>query len=156
MADGAFVGRDVVVNYAIAVETVDPATLTFKRLGMMRGKESSFDWSTADSTGDMSAAFTKEALVTYKEFKFSGDGVVRGDALYNQVEFKSQAISPGAATGYQPKFWLQIIDYVNGVASGMYQGPVIVNGWKDSRPNDDVATFSFEAMGNGDVAFTPA
>ena len=25
----------------------------------------------------------------------------------------------------------------------VFAGPVIVNGWKDSRPNDDVATFSF-------------
>ena len=156
MADGAFVGRDVVVNFAIGLETVDPVTLTFKRLGMMRGKESSFDWSTVDATADMSPAFTKENLVTFKEFKFSGDGVVRGDAIFNQTEFKSQVISPASTTGNQPKVWLQIIDYANGVIAGMYQGPCIVANWKDSRAYDGVATFSFEAMGNGDVAFTPA
>lgn len=156
MADGAFTGRDVVVNFAIGLETVDPATLTFKRLGMMRGKDTDTSWSTADATGDMSPSYTKENLVTFKEFKFSGDGVVRGDAIFNQVEFKVNVISPAAATGSQPKCWLQIIDFVNGVAAGMYQGPVIVSNWKDSRPYEDVATFSFEAMGNGDVQFIPA
>ena len=34
----AFTGRDVIIEFAIGDEDSDPATLTFKRLGMMRGK----------------------------------------------------------------------------------------------------------------------
>lgn len=147
-----FVGRDVALNYAIATEGVDPATLTFKRLGMMRGKSMQTSWDTVDTTADMSPAFTKTNLVTFKSVEFSGDGVSYGEDLANQKEFKAQVISPGSATDNQPKVWLQMID----PDGDTYQGPFIVNQWTDDRPFDDAATWSMSAMSNGNVAYTPA
>lgn len=147
-----FVGRDVVLNFAIGVESDDPLGLTFKRLGMVRTKSMKTTWDTVDTTADTSPAFTKTNLVTFKSVEFSGDGVSYGEDVANQKEFKSQVISPGAGTDNQPKVWLQLID----PDGDQYQGPFIVNEWSDERPYADTATFSFSAMSNGDVAYTPA
>jgi predicted secreted protein len=147
-----FVGRDVVVNYAIALETASPGGLTFKRLGMMRGKSMKTSWDTVDTTADRSPAFTKTNLVTFKSVEFSGDGVTFTDASENQNEFKAHVISPGSATGNQPKVWLQLID----PAGDKYEGPFIVTEWSDDRPYSDAATWSMTAMSNGAVNFTAA
>lgn len=147
-----FVGRDVVVNFAIGLESANPAGLTFKRLGMMRGKTMKTSWDTVDTTADQSPAFTKTNLVTFKMVEFSGDGVSYGEAVSNQKEMKAHVISPGAATGNQPKVWLQMID----PDGDQYEGPFIVNEWTDERPHADAATWSMSAMSNGDVVFTPA
>lgn len=147
-----FVGRDVVLNFAIGTESVDPATLTFKRLGMMRTKSMRTSWDTVDTTADMSPSFTKTNLVTFKMVEFTGDGVSYGEDLANQKEFKAHVISPGSGTGNQPKVWLQMID----PDGDTYQGPFIVNEWSDERPYSDVATWSTAAMSNGAVVFTPA
>lgn len=146
-----FVGRDVVVNYAIGLETADPAGLTFKRLGMMRGKSMKTSWDTVDTTADMSPAYTKTSLVTFKSVEFSGDGVSFGDAVANQKEFKAHVINPGSATNNQPKVWLQMID----PDGDQYQGPFIVSEWSDDRPYDDTATWSISAASNGAVTYTP-
>lgn len=147
-----FVGRDVVVNFAIGLESAVPASLTFKRLGMMRGKTMKTSWDTVDTTADQSPAFTKTNLVTFKMVEFSGDGVSYGEAVANQKELKAHVISPGSATGNQPKVWLQMID----PDGDQYEGPFIVNEWSDDRPHADAATWSLSAMSNGDVVFTPA
>lgn len=147
-----FVGRDVVVNFAIGLESAVPASLTFKRLGMMRGKTMKTSWDTVDTTADQSPAFTKTNLVTFKMVEFSGDGVSYGEAVANQKELKAHVISPGSTTGNQPKVWLQMID----PDGDQYEGPFIVNEWSDDRPHADAATWSLSAMSNGDVVFTPA
>ncbi len=145
-------GRDTIIKFAIADENADPAGLTFKRLGMMRGKGMKVSWDTVDTTADQSPDFTKTNLVTFKSAEFSGDGVAYDDEIYNQTEFKAHAISPGAATGYQPKVWLQQID-PNG---DMYQGPFIITEWSDDRPYSDTATWSTTASSNGAVRFIQA
>lgn len=109
---GAFTGRDVLVEFAIADENALPAGLVYKRLGMMRGKSMKTSWDTADTTADQSPQFTKTALVTFKSMEFSGDGVSYTDALYNQSEFKVNTISLGIATANQPKAWLRMTDPV--------------------------------------------
>ena len=147
-----FVGRDVVVNYAIGLPSANPVALTFKRLGMMRGKSMKTSWDTVDTTADMSPAYTKTNLVTFKAMEFSGDGVTYTEALANQNEFKAHVISPGSVTNNQPMVWLQMID----PAGDKYQGPFIVSEWSDDRPYSDACTWSMSASSNGDVSFTPA
>ena len=147
-----FVGRDVIVNYAIGLESADPDSLTFKRLGMMRTKSMKTTWDTVDTTADMSPDYTKTNLVTFKMVEFTGDGVSYGEDVANQKEFKAHFISPGSGTNNQPKVWLQMID----PDDDKYQGPFIVKEWNDDRPYADVATWSTSAMSNGAVTFTPA
>lgn len=147
-----FVGRDVVLNFAIGLEDDDPTGLTFKRLGMMRGKSMKTSWDTADATGDTSPSFTKENLVTFKGVEFSGDGVSYGADIDNQKELKAHVINPGTETNNQPKVWIQMID----PDGDKYQGPFIVKEWSDDRPYSDTCTWSMSAMSNGDVVYTPA
>lgn len=147
-----FVGRDCVVNFAIGLASANPASLTFKRLGMMRGKSMKTAWETVDTTADMSPDYTKTSLVTFKAVEFSGDGVTYTDAIANQNEFKAHVINPGSGTNNQPMVWLQMID----LDGSQYEGPFIVSEWSDDRPYADAATWSMSAMSNGAVSFTPA
>ena len=147
----AFTGRDVLVEYAIADENATIGSLTFKRLGMMRGKSMKTTWDTVDTTADQSPGFTKTSLVTFKSVEFTGDGVSYDDAVYNQNEFKAHVISPGGATANQPKAWIKMTDPDGGV----YVGPFIVSEWSDERPYADAATWSISAASNGNVSFTP-
>jgi predicted secreted protein len=152
MPSPKFTGRDVVVEFAIALENADPATLTYARLGAMRGKDMKVSWDTVDTTADDSPSYTKENLVTFKSVEFSGDGVSYGEAVSNQKAFKSQVVNPGAGTNYQPKVWLRVTD----PDGDKWEGPFIVSEWSDSRPYADAATWSMTAMSNGNVVYTPA
>lgn len=148
---GAFVGRDTLIEFAIAAEDASVGGLTFSTLGMMRGKSMKTSWETADTTADDSPGFTKTSLVTFKSVEFSGDGVSYTDALHNQQTLKAHVISPGSGTGNQPKAWLRMTD-----ATGVYVGPFIINEWSDDRPYADTCTWSMGAMSNGSVTFTAA
>lgn len=149
---GAHVGRDVQVEFAIAAEDAEVGGLTWKTLGMMRGKSISTSWDTADTTADSSPDFTKTALVTFKNVEFSGDGVSYDDAVHNQEELEAHVVSPDAGTGNQPKAWFRLT-YPSGKK---YTGPFIVSEWSNDSPYSDTATWSISAQSNGDVVFTPA
>lgn len=146
-----FTGRDVIVNFAIGLKTDDPGALTFKRLGMMRAKSTKAAWDVVDATADTSPEYTKENLVTFKGVEFTGDGVTYGEDVANQKELKAHVINPGAGTGNQPMVWLQILD----PDGDEWLGPFIASEWSDERPYADVATWSFKAMSNGAVTYTP-
>jgi predicted secreted protein len=147
----AFVGRDVLVEFAIAKEDAVVGALVWQTLGMMRTKSMKTSWDTADTTADQSPAFTRTSLVTFKSVEFSGDGVAYTDAVYNQKDFKVQVVSPAASTDNQPKVWLRLTD----PEGSKYEGPFIVTEWSDERAYDDAAMWSLSARSNGDVAFTP-
>lgn len=143
---GAFTGRDVVVYYAISCPEVQPTNGDYTRLGMMRGKTTGAEWETADATADMSAAFTQENLVTYKNISFSGDGVTRKEDVYAQNALKRHVYNPPAETSNQPYVWLKIIS-----PNDITEGPFMVTSWQDEAPHDDVATWSIEASSAGSV-----
>jgi hypothetical protein len=149
---GASVGRDWIVEYAIADENAVPASLTLKRLGMMRDKSINTSWDKADTTADQSPAFTKTSLVTFKMVEFSGSGVSYSDSVYNQDEFRAHVVSPGSATANQPKAWLKLTDSVTGAN---YFGPFIVDKFGDAKPYSDATTWDMTASSNGDVVYTP-
>lgn len=141
---GAFTGRDVVVYYAIACPEAQPTASEYKRLGMMRGKTTSVEWDTADATGDMSAAYTKENLTTYKDVSFSGDGVTRKEDAYAQNALKRHVYNPPTETSNQPYVWFKIVS-----PNDITEGPFLVTSWEDEAPHDDVSTWSMEASSAG-------
>jgi len=148
---GAHVGRDVLVEFAIADENAVPASLTYLNLGMMRGKSIKTTWDTADTTADDSPDFTKTKLVTFKDVEFSGDGVSYDDAVFNQETLEAHVVSPGAATVNQPKVWFRLT-YPSGK---VYEGPFIISEWSNDSPYSDAATWSITAASNGAVTMTP-
>lgn len=142
---GAFTGRDVAVLYAISCPESQPTADQYKRLGMMRGKTISFEWDTADATGDMSPQNTKENLATYKNVSFSGDGVSRKEAIYNQKALKRHVNNP-TETSNQPYIWLKIVSPMD-----ITEGPFMVSSFEEEDPHDDVSTWSIEAASAGSV-----
>lgn len=149
---GAHVGRDVIVEFAIADEATPPQTAAYKILGMMRGKSLNATWDTVDTTGDKSPDHTKTSLVTFKNVEFSGDGVSYDDEIHNQEILEAHVMKPGVSTGNQPKAWLRIT-YPSGKK---YTGPFIVTNWSNDSPYADAATWSMSATSNGAVEMTPA
>lgn len=145
----AFVGRDVVMEYAPGTETADPNALTWKRLGMVRTKGLEVTWSDTDTTADMSPDYTKTSLVTYKEVKLSIDGVTYTDDVYNLNEFESLIVAPSSGTGYQPKIWARMT-----FPDKIYQGPFIFTSFKNDAAYDGACTWSSEAKSNGAVTMT--
>ena len=146
----AFTGRDVPVEFAIGLESADPATLTFKDLGMMRTKDFNVSWDTADTTADKSPDYTRTNLVTFKSIEFSGDGVSYTDAVHNQAELEAHAFSPSAATNNQPKVWFRIT-----FPDAVFTGPFIVSEWSKGAAYDDAVTWSMTANSNGAVSRVP-
>lgn len=146
---GAFTGRDVAVEYAIADENATVGALVFVTLGMMRGKSMKTSWETVDTTADKSPQFTKTSLVSFKSMEFSGDGVSYDDAVHNQKILKTHVINPSVGTDNQPKVWLRMTD----PDGSKYTGPFIITEWSDDRPHADAATWSISASSNGAVIF---
>lgn len=140
-------GRNVLIKVAIGKPSDDPAGLTFVRVGAMRGKSIEFNWETADATADDSDDYTKEALVTFKDVKISGDGVYNDDDATNQEMLEDHILTPGPATNGQPYAWVQWV-YPNGKT---FQGPFLFTSWKIDAPYSDVMTFSVEASSAGAV-----
>jgi predicted secreted protein len=148
----ANVGRDVVVEFAIADEDAVEGSLSWLTLGMMRGKSIKTSWDTADTTADASPDFTKTSLVTFKNVEFSGDGVSYTDDVHNQETLEAHVVSPGSGTANQPKVWFRLT-YPSGKK---YSGPFIVSEWSNDAPYADACTWSISAMSNGNVVLTPA
>lgn len=140
-------GRLVILKVAIGKPSDDPSSLTFLRVGAMRGKSIKFEWETADATADDSDDFTKEELVTFKSVTISGDGVYKDDDSSNQETLEDHILTPGAATDYQPHAWVQWI-YPSGKT---FQGPFLFKSWSIDAPYSDVLTFSTEATSAGAV-----
>lgn len=149
---GAHVGRDVIVEFAIADEATPPETDAYKVLGMMRDKNLSTTWDTVDTTADKSPNFTKTSLVTFKNVEFSGGGVSYSEAVHNQALLEAHVVNPPQATGHQPKAWFRLT-YPGGKK---YTGPFIVSEWSNASPYADAATWTIKAASNGDVTLTPA
>ncbi len=148
---GAYVGRDVKVEFALKAETLPkPAAGDYKVLGMMRGKSLGTTWDTVDTTGDKSPNYTKTSLVTFKNVEFSGDGVSYDDDVHNQALLEKHVVSPPVETGNQPKVWFKFT-YPGGK---VYEGPFIVSSWSNDSPYANEATWSISATSNGDVALT--
>jgi len=148
---GAFTGRDVQIEFAIADEAATYSGLTFLPLGMMRDKGMDISWDTVDATADDSPQFTKENLVTFKQVEFSGSGVARTESVHNQAQLKAHIYNPPASTGNQPKIWLR-----QTAPDGVTYGPFIASKWSNASPYSDVVTWDMTAMSNGAITFVPA
>lgn len=146
-------GRDVLLEFAIAPETTAIGSLpAFSRLGMLRTKDGpNVAWDKADTTADMSPAYTKTSLVTFKEVTLGGDGIAYDDAAYNQKVLKAHVANPGSSTGNQPKVWFRVTE----PDGSQWIGPFLIDSWDSSAPYDGPATFSFSSTSNGAVTYTP-
>lgn len=114
MAGGTKPGREVEVafNLTCPADDVDPTTLVYKSLGMLRDKDYGGTVGDIDVTADKSEGGYRQYIDNYKEGTFSFSGVAYGDVKYNQAELHDHVHievtapeSQGRVVGY-----LQITD----------------------------------------------
>lgn len=148
MPNGAHVGRDTTIEYAIGLETAVEASLTYISLGMTRDRSFDDAWDTVDVTADKSPNFTKQYLVTFKDVSVKLSGVSYGDAVYNQLALKAHIVSPPLSTNYQPKLWLRFT-----TPTHVRSGPVIASKMSEAEPYADGGTWDMEFMSNGAFSF---
>jgi len=151
MPSPKFVGRNVAVEFSLADETATVGSLTWTRLGAMRGKTLSGSWDTVDATGDTSAGNSKEMLATFFGMEFSGDGVAYGEAVSGQKALRAHFMNPPSGTQYQPKAWIRITEPDGSITVG----PFMLSEFSAEFPHADVATWSIKATSNGACTYTP-
>lgn len=138
-----YVGRDVVMEYAIGCGDTLPLEGEWKRFGAMRTKSFSAPWDTVDATADDIIGYVRENLATYQSMTVSGDGtLLRGDGAdaENLVQLNLHYFNP-VATGGQPVAWFRLT-----FPDLTFTVFMIINDLSREAPNDEVATYSFEAM----------
>lgn len=136
-----FVGRDVVLEYAIGCPDTLPLPGEWKQLGSMRTKDMTLEWETTDATADDSIGSLRENLATFQSFSVSGDGVVKasGTGAQNLIDLTKHVANPTSTNG-QPFIWarLTFVDLT-------FTCFMIVSNMSRSAPFDDVVTYTFEA-----------
>ncbi|TNF65769.1 Ig domain-containing protein [Streptococcus salivarius] len=137
-----YVGKVVVLEYAIACPDVMPAAGDWKRIGAMTGKNMSIEWDTADTTADDSVGSLRENLATFQSLTISGDGMLKAgdnvDAL-NLKELNKHIVQP-TATGGQPFVWLRMT-----YPDLTFIAPMLMSTFERDAPFDGPATYSLEA-----------
>ena len=151
MPSPKFVGRAVAVEFSLADETATVGSLTWTRLGAMRGKTLSGTWDSVDGTADTSPGNSKEMLTTFFGMEFSGDGVAYGETVSGQKALRAHFMSPPSGTQYQPKAWLRITEPDGSITVG----PFMIGEFSAEFPHADVATWSLKATSNGACTYTP-
>lgn len=136
-----FVGRDVVLEYAIACGDVRPADDDWKRFGSMRTKEFNLEWETTDATADDSVGSLRENLATFQTLGISGDGTLKasGAGADNLIEMTKHVANP-LATGGQPVAWMRMT-----FPDITFTAFMLISNMSRSAPFDDVVTYSLEA-----------
>lgn len=121
MSSGTRAGREFEVEFNLTNPSsgVDPETLAFKSLGMLRTKDRTVTVGDIDTTADKSEGNFRTYIDNYKEGSFSLDGVCYGDVKYNQRELHNhvsvKVTAPealGQARGYlrfTDPIWDQIL-----------------------------------------------
>lgn len=136
-----YVGRDVVLEYAIGCGDVLPTAAEWKRVGAMRTKEFNLEWETSDSTADDSVGALRSSLATFQSLSISGDGTAKasGTGSASLIELTKHVANP-AATGGQPVVWMRMT-----FPDITFTAFMILTTMSRSAPYDDVTTFSLEA-----------
>ena len=140
-ASSKFVGKDVLVEFALACGDVDPNDLTWMPLGAAKNKSLTMSADTVDATDDSSVGSFRETLITYKTFEASVEGNTRrddGTVSNQQVLFKHFVEDP------QPYVWLRMTGPINTVI-----GFCVLTEYSQEYPNDDIATYSVSASATG-------
>lgn len=136
-----FVGRNVLLEYAIGCGDAQPAAGDWKKFGSLRTKEFNLAWDTTDATDSDSIGALRENLATFQTLTISGDGIVRvGGAMGENLKELTKHVAKPDATGGQPTVWLRMT-----FPDLTFTALMIVSSLARSAPHDDVVTYTLEA-----------
>lgn len=138
-----YVGRDVVLEYAIGCGDAKPADIDWKRFGSMRTKEFSLSWDSVDTTDGDSVGALRENLATFQNLTISGDGLAKASGVGNLVELTKHFANPTATNG-QPVAWLRMT-----FPDLTFTAFMLLTTLSRSAPYDDAVAYSMEAQATG-------
>lgn len=147
-ASPKFVGKDVLVEFALACGDVDPNTLSWLPLGAAKNKSVTMSADTVDATDDSSVGSFRETLITYKTFEASVDGNTRRD---DGTTSNQQLLFNHFVTDPQPYLWLRFTGPINTII-----GFCVLTEFTQEMPNDDMATYSITASATGRPSGLPS
>ncbi|QIW89008.1 hypothetical protein phiV208_72 [Vibrio phage phiV208] len=136
-----YVGRDVVLEYAIGCGDSMPNSADWKVFGSLRTKEFNLAWDSTDATDADSVGALRENLATFQTLSISGDGVCKasGANSANLIEITKHVANPDATSG-QPVAWMRMT-----FPDLTFTAFMLFTTLSRSAPYDDVVTFSLEA-----------
>lgn len=140
-----YVGREVLIEFAVSCGDTAPATGDWKVFGAGRSKDLTLTYDTVDATADDSQGAVRENLATWLSCEMSVDGVCRrADATdSNQTALMKHFLNP-TATGGQPIIVARLTMPDITIVSAM-----LISELSRSFPNDDVATWSLKMAATG-------
>lgn len=148
-----YVGRDVLLEFAISCGDVAPDPADWKLFGAGRSKSLSLTYDTVDATADDSNGNIRDSLATWLTCEMSMDGVCRiGDTTdSNQAALMKHYLNP-TTTGGQPIIMARLTMPDLTITSAM-----LMTEYSREFPNDDVATYSISLTATSStVGFTVA
>lgn len=136
-----YVGRDVVLEYAIGCGDTKPLSSEWKVFGALRTKNFSLTWDTTDATADDSVGALRENLATFQNLEISGDGVCKasGAGSANLIELTKHVANPVATSG-QPVVWMRMT-----FPDLTFVAFMLISDLSRAAPHDDVVTYSLTA-----------
>lgn len=136
-----YVGRDVVLEYAIGCGDEKPDSGDWKVFGALRTKNFSLTWDTTDATADDSVGALRENLATFQNLEISGDGVCKasGAGSANLIELTKHVANPVATSG-QPVVWMRMT-----FPDLTFVAFMLISDLSRAAPHDDVVTYSLTA-----------
>lgn len=136
-----YVGRDIIVEYAIGCGDALPLENEWRPIGAMRAKEFTLEWETTDATAGDSLSSLRENLATFQTLSVSGDGVCKasGTGAAELIELTKHVVNPVSTAG-QPLAWIRFT-----FPDLTFIALMIVSNMSRSAPHDDVVTYSFAA-----------
>lgn len=137
-----FVGRDVVLEYAIGCGDELPAEDDWLVFGSLRTKEFNLEWETVDATDSDSIGALRENLATFQSLTINGDGTVKasGAGAANLIALTKHVANP-VATGGQPFVWMRMT-----FPDITFTAFMLLTTMSRSAPYDDVVTYAMSAM----------
>ena len=140
-AGSKYVGKRVLLEFALACGDVDPNTLSWLKLGGVRNKSVNRSSDTIDVTTDDSYGSIRETLTTYKTFELSADGLTKPDDGTTANQF---LLSQHYDANEQPYVWFRL--------SGPIKTTVafcVLTEMSEENPYDDAMSFSITAAATG-------
>ena len=138
-----YVGRDVVLEYAIGCGDALPDEADWKLFGSLRTKEFALTWDTTDTTDSDSQGSLRENLATFQNLTISGDGLAKASGANNLKELTKHFVNPVATNG-QPLVWMRMT-----FPDLTFTAFMLLSNLGRSAPYDDVVTYTLEAMATG-------
>lgn len=134
-----YVGRDVMLEYAIGCGDKLPEPQDWKQVGAMRAKNFGLTWDSTDVTADDSVGALRENLATFQSLEISGDGIAKKRGAENFVALTKHIAKPTATNG-QPVVWMRMT-----FPDLTFIAFMMVSDISRAAPYDDAVTYSLSA-----------